>query len=321
MSNGTVEIPVDEFYKKRATLIVNLVSGGVGGFCVVLVGYPFDLLKTRLQTSTNRPTRLSAEIRSIWTLKGFRGFYQGASAPFLGVSPIFAANFFGYELGKRLYDRIFQGPEFRHRDYCFNGGLPIGQYAFSAAFSALETAIVVIPAERIKVYMQMPRLKGSPLAHKNALQVGLLLYKEGGLRALFRGGTATLARDVPGLVTFFTSYEMMKQYLRSADDRSEHSLWHIGGVMLAGGLSGIISWMVSLPSDVLKSRVQAARPGDAIHSARFPTLYVLRNMLQKEGPLALYRGIIPVLLRAFPANAACFLGYELTKVFLHPLLL
>lgn len=38
--------------------------------------------------------------------------------------------------------------------------------------------------------------------------------------------------------------------------------------------------------------------------------------MKSEGPLALYKGITPVLLRAFPANAACFVGFELCKQFL-----
>nr|CAI5824620.1 unnamed protein product [Callosobruchus analis]CAI5864432.1 unnamed protein product [Callosobruchus analis] len=38
--------------------------------------------------------------------------------------------------------------------------------------------------------------------------------------------------------------------------------------------------------------------------------------MKNEGPLALYKGITPVLIRAFPANAACFVGFELCKQFL-----
>lgn len=32
--------------------------------------------------------------------------------------------------------------------------------------------------------------------------------------------------------------------------------------------------------------------------------------VRSEGPTALFRGLTPVMLRAVPANAACFLGYE-----------
>lgn len=38
-----------------------------------------------------------------------------------------------------------------------------------------------------------------------------------------------------------------------------------------------------------------------------------KHLMKTEGPLALYKGIVPVLLRAFPANAACFAGFELCK--------
>lgn len=325
------------------SLLINLISGGMAGFCVVLVGYPFDLLKTRLQTATveggkgpsssgprgsvpaqpgNRHGHLLSEVRRIWRTTGWRGFYQGASAPLLGVTPIFAINFYGYELGKRLYGRLFSGHSVDGsvvKSYSFGGGLPLSQYAFGAAFSAAQTALIVIPAERIKVFMQLPRPAQSSLEHRNALQVGLLLWREGGLRALFRGTTSTLLRDVPGLMTFFTTYELLKQRLVHQEDGSV-TYTYMARVMAAGGLAGIASWLVSLPSDVLKSRVQAARKHEAAFQARFPTWFVLKELLQREGPLALYRGIAPVLLRAFPANAACFLGYEITKLFLQSVL-
>jgi len=35
------------------------------------------------------------------------------------------------------------------------------------------------------------------------------------------------------------------------------------------------------------------------------------DLIKKEGPLALYKGIVPVMIRAFPANAACFMGVEI----------
>jgi solute carrier family 25 carnitine/acylcarnitine transporter 20/29 len=40
---------------------------------------------------------------------------------------------------------------------------------------------------------------------------------------------------------------------------------------------------------------------------------VRRVLLQKEGVLGLYKGVGPALLRAFPANAACFMGVEFSR--------
>lgn len=37
---------------------------------------------------------------------------------------------------------------------------------------------------------------------------------------------------------------------------------------------------------------------------------VFVDLARREGLLTLYRGFVPVMVRAFPANAACFGGYE-----------
>lgn len=42
---------------------------------------------------------------------------------------------------------------------------------------------------------------------------------------------------------------------------------------------------------------------------------VFKEMMREEGPKALFKGFTPVMLRAFPANAACFLGFELALSF------
>lgn len=38
---------------------------------------------------------------------------------------------------------------------------------------------------------------------------------------------------------------------------------------------------------------------------------VFTQLLKEEGARGLYKGCVPVMLRAFPANAACFLGFEM----------
>lgn len=42
---------------------------------------------------------------------------------------------------------------------------------------------------------------------------------------------------------------------------------------------------------------------------------VFKDLIVKDGPLALYRGVTPIMIRAFPANAACFFGIELANKF------
>ena len=43
----------------------------------------------------------------------------------------------------------------------------------------------------------------------------------------------------------------------------------------------------------------------------------LPQLLKTEGFKGLFRGIVPVAIRAFPANAACFMGFETAVKFLN----
>ena len=40
------------------------------------------------------------------------------------------------------------------------------------------------------------------------------------------------------------------------------------------------------------------------------TMDVFRHLMKEQGPKGLFKGAGPVMTRAFPANACCFLGYE-----------
>ncbi|KCV67452.1 solute carrier family 25, member 46 [Fonticula alba] len=132
--------------------------------------------------------------------------------------------------------------------------------------------------------------------------------RESGVRGLFTGTCATLLRDVPASFTYFITYEYLKtQFIDEKTGKISTP-----STLLAGGLAGVTNWLVGLPADTLKSRVQTAAPGVYPRGVRdaFATL------IRTEGPTALYRGLLPVLLRAFPANAACFWGVETARSFM-----
>lgn len=76
--------------------------------------------------------------------------------------------------------------------------------------------------------------------------------------------------------------------------------------------AGIANWSIGMPQDVLKSRLQTAPEGTYPGGLRD----VFRTLMKNEGPMALYKGFVPVMCRAVPANAACFVGLELCMNFL-----
>lgn len=76
--------------------------------------------------------------------------------------------------------------------------------------------------------------------------------------------------------------------------------------------AGIANWTIGMPQDVLKSRLQTAPEGAYPGGLKD----VFKTLMKNEGPAALYKGFVPVMCRAVPANAACFVGLELCMTFL-----
>ena len=67
---------------------------------------------------------------------------------------------------------------------------------------------------------------------------------------------------------------------------------------VAGGVAGMLSWALTYPQDVIKSRMQA----DATNKYR-GVAHCLKASLAAEGGMVLWRGLGSALIRAFPLNA------------------
>lgn len=134
-----------------------------------------------------------------------------------------------------------------------------------------------------------------------------VLQSEGGARGLFKGLVPTMAREIPGNAAMFGVYEALKQYLAGGPDTS--SLGR-GSLMLAGGLAGGAFWLAVYPTDVVKSCIQV----DDYKNPKFSgSVDAFKKILKAEGVKGLYKGFGPAMARSIPANAACFLAYEVTR--------
>lgn len=88
------------------------------------------------------------------------------------------------------------------------------------------------PSERVKVLMQIQG-QGGEQKYKGPLDVVRQLYKEGGVRSIWRGTGATLLRDSPGSAAYFVAYELIKKQLTPEGTRPEDLSF--GAVLFAGG--------------------------------------------------------------------------------------
>ena len=65
----------------------------------------------------------------------------------------------------------------------------------------------------------------------------------------------------------------------------------------------------AMPFDVPKTNIQA-RYDTKVFGSYFPELMTI---VRQRGIVGLYSGLLPTIVRAFPANAALFLGVESSK--------
>jgi len=167
----------------------------------------------------------------------------------------------------------------------------------------IRATVILAPGERIKCLLQVQQAATGPPKYKGPVDVAKSLFREGGIRSVYKGSVATLLRDVPASAAYFGSYELIQRAMVSGDgDRSDLS---IGKTIFAGGMAGVFNWIIGIGPDVMKSRLQTA-PEGTYNGVRD----VFRQIVREEGVRGFTKGAVPVLLRAFPANACCFLGYE-----------
>ncbi|KAL4746303.1 hypothetical protein BDW72DRAFT_185095 [Aspergillus terricola var. indicus] len=299
---------------QTAAQLRSFAAGGVGGVCAVIVGHPFDLVKVRMQTAAQGVYSGAIDVvKKTVAREGLvRGLYAGVSAPLVGVTPMFAVSFWGYDLGKTLVSSLSE-VEVKNNTPQYS----IAQVSAAGFFSAIPMTLITAPFERVKVLLQIqgqnPPPPGQKPKYSGGVDVVRQLYKEGGIRSVFRGSAMTLARDGPGSAAYFAAYEYIKRSLTPKDANGNVTGdLSLPAVLAAGGAAGIAMWIPVFPVDTIKSRLQSA-PGK-------PTIGgTIRSVYAAGGFKAFFPGFGPALARAVPANAATFAGVELAHQFMNKL--
>ncbi len=274
-------------------LLKSFLAGWVGGIGNLVVGHPFDTVKVLMQSSPAGTYKNSLDwVQTLMRKEGPLAVYKGVRAPMTGVGVVFAIYFLAYDATEALLRRI--------KGIAPGTNLTLLDVMICGGSTGVFGSLILAPAELLKVQQQTAAAKGLDGSF-GAVCKGL--YAEGGPRAFFRGMTATMVRDVPGSMAWFGAYEMTKQAL--CDDPKKPSVMQ---ALVAGGMGGLGMWSFVIPLDAVKTRIQAARAGE-------PTGFfsAVRGIMAESGLKGFYRGIGPALLRAFPANAACFAAKEMAQ--------
>ncbi|KAL0269271.1 UNVERIFIED_CONTAM: hypothetical protein PYX00_007069 [Menopon gallinae] len=295
----------------------DFIAGWTGGMLGIFVGHPLDTLKVRQQTLPE-PTGIIELTRTTYRLEGIPGFFKGLAYPLLGAG-IYNALFFGV-YGNCLRSLQGMGGENARKMCCENEppGSNFHRDVFiSGCVGGIATVLYACPLDVIKIKLQAQ----TATATKRASQIGIAepiykgpydamraIYKTHGIvNGLYRGLWAMMWRDVPTFGIYTLSYEHILCMFKEKEDRSSRT--SILSQVVAGGIAGILSWILVIPLDVIKSRIQADDFGQPVYSGMADCW---KKIYHQEGIRAFFLGTILMTVRAFPVNAATFVGYEYT---------
>ncbi|XP_041328015.1 mitochondrial 2-oxodicarboxylate carrier isoform X1 [Pyrgilauda ruficollis] len=273
-----------------------VVAGGSAGLVEICLMHPLDVVKTRFQIQRGKTDPTSYKslgdcFRTIFQREGFLGFYKGILPPVLAETPKRAVKFFTFEQYKKLLGYA---------------SLPPGlAFAVAGLGSGLTEAVVVNPFEVVKVTLQTNQnaFTEQPSSFVQAQQI----IKTGGLgfQGLNKGLTATLGRHGVFNMVYFGFYFNVKSILPVNKDPNLEFLRKFG----IGLVSGTIASIINIPFDVAKSRIQGPQPvpGEIKYRTCFKTM---ATVYKEEGFLALYKGLLPKIMRLGPGGAVMLLVYE-----------
>lgn len=231
-----------------------------------------------------------------------KGLYRGATSSFVGMAFESSLLFGIYSQAKKSLEGEVESAKPRPSVI-----IP------SAAFGGAVISFILGPTELVKCRMQ---IQGTDSAvpkssiYSGPLDCALKTVKTEGITGIFRGGVATLMREAIGNAVFFMTYEHVRYYmhLQLKDVSSDQSnLMDVGVGILSGGLSGVAFWSAVLPLDVAKTIIQTDPDR---RSTRNPFV-VLKSIYRRSGLKGCYTGLGPTFMRAFPANAAAIVTWEL----------
>lgn len=152
------------------------------------------------------------------------------------------------------------------------------------------------------VVKQRMQMKNSQF--RSIVECARHVYRTEGGYTFLRSFPTTVLMNIPFQGTYFLTYEMLKTMLSGSSTSEESTLtWLVSG-FTAGAVAGILS----LPFDVVKTRIQTTPGLKAVSPIR-----VAGDMVRSDGVHSLLRGLGPRIMVCAPASATCWTVYETMK--------
>ncbi|KAI1495746.1 mitochondrial carrier domain-containing protein [Biscogniauxia marginata] len=276
------------------------------------LGQPFDIVKVRLQTTTQYSSALNAAT-SIYAHEGPLAFYKGTLTPLLGIGACVSIQFGAFGYARRYFESVNAGRSLSPSPSSASASAPpplsYGQYYAAGAFAGVANSVISGPIEHVRIRLQT-QPHGASRLYAGPLDCVRKLSARGGvLGGLYRGEAVTVLREAQAYGVWFLAFEWMMNAdaARNRVDRRDVPSYKVA---LYGGLAGEALWLGSYPFDVVKSKMQTDGFGKDMRYRSMRDCFA--QIWRAEGARGFWKGLGPTLLRAMPVSAGTFAVVEAT---------
>ena len=261
----------------------NTLAGMTQATLVTITGYPFDLVKAQMQA--RRYPNAWACVKDAVKTDGLLGLYRGSAMPWISHMIKRPAQFPVSEYLKRRFTTSSTSSWERIRNnYIIGSGCGVIGPLFGT------------PLQVVKVGMQTTSSK----AFNSSFDYAKSEFKAKGLRGLYRGFGATMAKDCVFGGSFVGTYYTLR-------DKFGSDAWHKN--FFNGAAAHCITWYLFIPIDYVKTNVQRATTSELK-----PTISgVIRRGYQVGGLRIFWKGVVPSCLRTIPVSGIAMTGYEFVR--------
>ncbi|CAI8585663.1 unnamed protein product [Vicia faba] len=278
--------------KKLIPPYMKALSGSLGGIMEAACLQPIDVIKTRLQLDRSgnykgilhcgNTIARSEGVRALW--KGLTPFATHLTLKYtlrMGSNALLQSAFKDSETGKiSNHGRLISG---------FGAGV-------------LEAVVIVTPFEVVKIRLQQQKgLSHELLKYRGPVHCAGMIIKEEGFRGLWAGVTPTIMRNGTNQSVMFTAKNSFDVLLWKKNEGDGKVLlpWQS---MISGFLAGTAGPICTGPFDVVKTRLmaQVKQGGEVKYKGM---IHAIRTIHAEEGLVALWKGLLPRLMRIPPGQA------------------
>ncbi|KAG2037264.1 mitochondrial carrier protein RIM2 [Suillus americanus] len=313
----------------------HFLAGGLGGMCGAIVTSPFDVVKTRLQSSLFREKHTSVGVvgggvaalpqrssgllwnfvetghilRDIYRDESPGALFKGLGPTLVGVIPARSINFYTYGNGKQIIANYFNHGQ--ENSYV---------HLAAAAVAGVATGTATNPIWVVKTRLQLTASErrhpsiastnqgataGPSRALGGSFRMITQIFREEGIKGFYKGLSASYLGVTEGTIQWVL-YERLKQLSTNPDGRGGMAEWC--GMLGSAGTAKCVASLITYPHEVIRTRLrQPSVNGVMKYTGLWQTL---RTVIAEEGARSLYGGLSAHLMRVVPNAAVMYSIYE-----------